>query len=55
MPVPVSDCTSADQTASFTDAAPLGISGIKPSAKLSMEGLYRCPGLLPAAMDVCAM
>ncbi|KIZ05898.1 hypothetical protein MNEG_2062 [Monoraphidium neglectum] len=36
--------SSADVTMKFTAAAPLGASGILPSAPLSSSGLYRCPG-----------
>jgi hypothetical protein len=36
-----SACTNASQTASFTVDAPMGVSGVRQTAKLSMEGLYR--------------
>ena len=37
----VSACTAADVPMLFTAAAPLGISGVKSSAVLSSDGLYR--------------
>jgi hypothetical protein len=37
----------------FTAAAPLSVSGIRPTARLSAGGLWRCSGALPAAYTTC--
>jgi hypothetical protein len=37
----------------FTAAAPLGVSGIRPTARLPAGGLWRCSGALPAAYTTC--
>jgi hypothetical protein len=38
----VASCTSADDALTLSPATPFGISGIKPGAKISGAGLYRC-------------
>jgi hypothetical protein len=46
-PVPTADCTSLEQSMTWTSAVPKGISGLNTTTKLSANLLYRCPGTMP--------
>jgi hypothetical protein len=46
------------QTATFTSAAKMSVSGIKQDAVLDVKGLWRCGGIIPdaaAARNVCSI
>ena len=50
-----SACGSDPASLAFTDAMPLSGSGIRPTAPLDVDGLYRCPGAKAQPLGSCNM